>query len=66
MPAETYEFFSIAIKKGVFDDKYVKKGSEQLIAATETFVLSGALSKKEQKDLIKELSFLSRRRQLKT
>ncbi len=61
MAAETYEFFSRAIKKGVFDDKYGKKGNEQLIAATEAFVLSGALSKDEKRDLLKELSFRSRK-----
>jgi hypothetical protein len=61
MAAETYEFFSSAIKKGIFDDKYGKKGDQLSIASTEAFVLSGALSMKEQKDLIKELSFRSRK-----
>ena len=61
MAAETYDFFSKAIKKGVFDDRYGKKGNQQLIAATEAFVLSGALSKDEKRDLIKELSQRSRK-----
>jgi hypothetical protein len=61
MPTETYEFFSNAIKNGVFDDKYGKKGNVQLIAATEAFVLSGTLSKDEKRDLLKELSFRSRK-----
>lgn len=63
---QTYEFFSSAIKNGIFDDKYGKKGEQQLIAATEAFVLSGALSKDEKRDLLKELSFRSRSSQPKT
>jgi hypothetical protein len=65
MPAETYEFFSTAIKKGIFDDKYGKKGNEQLIAAIEAFVLSGTISKDEKRDLLKELAFRSRNSQPK-
>jgi hypothetical protein len=56
MAAETLDFFSRAIKKGVFDARYGNSGSKQIIAATDPFVLSGALSKDEQNELFRELS----------
>ena len=56
MSRATFEFFSMEIKTGVFDARNGNTGSKQLITATDKYVMSGVLSKDEQKDLLREFS----------